>query len=36
MKAAREAGADPMDIALADFLAQGKVGGASRQTECDH
>lgn len=28
MKAAKEAGADPIDIALVDFLAQGKVGGA--------
>jgi D-allose transport system substrate-binding protein len=28
MKAAKEAGADPTDIALVDFLAQGKVGGA--------
>lgn len=28
MAAAKEAGADPIDIALVDFLAQGKVGGA--------
>jgi ABC-type sugar transport system substrate-binding protein len=27
MKAAREAGANPFDIALVDFLAQGKIGG---------
>lgn len=28
MKAAREAGANPIDIAMVDFLAQGKLGGA--------
>ena len=27
MQAAREAGANPFDIALVDFLAQGKIGG---------
>ena len=27
MKAAREAGANPFDIALVDFFAQGKIGG---------
>lgn len=28
MKAAKEAGANPIDIAMVDFLAQGKLGGA--------
>ena len=28
MKAAREAGADPIDIAMVDFLQQGRIGGA--------
>lgn len=27
MKAAQEAGADPIDIAMVDFLAQGRIGG---------